>query len=389
MTLKVPDFDTYAVTSKPVALAINDAVLNVTWDDGHISQLPFIWLREYSPDPGTHNPATREQNLTVNELPRHLSIEAADITVDGAIALTWQPENLRVTYHPGWLRAHCPQRPQPNYVLPERVLWTAANLGQPPTFKGSEIEHASEFSGFVEALHTHGMGLIRGLDVEETMLEAVVERIGPIRTSNFGRIFEVKLIPGSNSNAYTAQPLRAHTDLATHEYHPGLQFFFCMENSVDGGISVLTDGFAVAAKIREDHPAAYRFLTEVAVPFVNRDKDTEYRTEVPLLETDRAGNLTTVRFTYWLRDTMHGDVDTLNQYYEALSLYHHYADDEAFQIRVQLQPGDLLGIDNRRTLHGRTGFDERSGSRWLRGCYMEREEVESRLRILDRQRRAG
>lgn len=87
---------------------------------------------------------------------------------------------------------------------------------------------------------------------------------------------------------------------------------------------VLSDGFAIAAKIREDHPAAYRFLTEVAVPFLNRDKDTEYRTEVPLLETDRAGNLSTVRFTYWLR-----------------------------------------------------------------GCYMERGEVESRLRILDRQRRAG
>ena len=42
MTLTVPDFDTYAVTSKPVALAINDTVLNVTWDDGHISQLPFL-----------------------------------------------------------------------------------------------------------------------------------------------------------------------------------------------------------------------------------------------------------------------------------------------------------------------------------------------------------
>ena len=88
MTLTVPDFDTYAVTSKPVALAIDDTVLNVTWDDGHISQLP--------------------------------------------------------------------------------------------TFKGSEFEHASEFSVFVEALHTHGMGLITGLDVDETMLEAVVERIGPI-----------------------------------------------------------------------------------------------------------------------------------------------------------------------------------------------------------------
>ena len=35
-------------------------------------------------------------------------------------------------------------------------------------------------------------------------------------------------------------------------------------------------------------------------------------------------------------------------------------------------------------LHGRTAFDTGSGRRWLRGCYGEREELESSLRMLAR-----
>ena len=35
-----------------------------------------------------------------------------------------------------------------------------------------------------------------------------------------------------------------------------------------------------------------------------------------------------------------------------------------------------------------SGFDPGAGKRWLRGCYLEREELVSRLRIIARRRRA-
>ena len=44
-------------------------------------------------------------------------------------------------------------------------------------------------------------------------------------------------------------------------------------------------------------------------------------------------------------------------------------------------------FDNRRMLHGRSAFDPSSGRRWPRGCYSEREELESRLRMLHRAER--
>ena len=48
----------------------------------------------------------------------------------------------------------------------------------------------------------------------------------------------------------------------------------------------------------------------------------------------------------------------------------------------------MICFDNRRVLHERTSFDTASGGRWLRGCYMEREELWSGLRIATRAKRA-
>ncbi|MBT3830363.1 MAG: DUF971 domain-containing protein [Gammaproteobacteria bacterium] len=387
----VPDFDIYAIDHLPEKLIVAEQRLIITWDDGKISHYPFVWLREYSPDAGTFNDITREQNIAVTDLPDKLNISSTEIGADGSVIVNWQPENLDSRYHPGWLRAHCPSNPKPNFELPKRTLWTATRTAAsqtfPPTFSGAQIDTDKEFSEWLGALHSSGVAVITDLPIAPEALEKVVDRIGPIRTSNFGRIFDVELKAETNSNAYTSQPLRAHTDLATREYQPGLQFFFCMENSVSGGETILTDGLAVAEKIRTDHPDEYAFLTEQPIPFVNTDRDSEYRYEVPILETDHHGDITTVRFTYWLRAPMTGDLATLDNLYSALRLFHHYADHEDYQLRFPLKPGDLIGVDNRRVLHGRTGFAPDAGHRWLRGCYMEREELESRLRVLDRQRR--
>jgi gamma-butyrobetaine dioxygenase len=56
---------------------------------------------------------------------------------------------------------------------------------------------------------------------------------------------------------------------------------------------------------------------------------------------------------------------------------------ETYQLRLQLGAGDLYMVDNRRVLHGRTGFTG-AGSRHLQSCYIERDEVLSRLAVISR-----
>ncbi|MCE2482674.1 MAG: TauD/TfdA family dioxygenase [Alphaproteobacteria bacterium] len=48
--------------------------------------------------------------------------------------------------------------------------------------------------------------------------------------------------------------------------------------------------------------------------------------------------------------------------------------------------GEVVGFDNSRVLHGRTALDESGGRRHLRGTYIDRDELLSRIRMLERRR---
>ena len=53
-------------------------------------------------------------------------------------------------------------------------------------------------------------------------------------------------------------------------------------------------------------------------------------------------------------------------------------------IHCMLAPGEMAMFDNTRVLHGRTAFDPSSGDRHLRGYYIEKNEIDSRIRVLSR-----
>jgi gamma-butyrobetaine dioxygenase len=55
-----------------------------------------------------------------------------------------------------------------------------------------------------------------------------------------------------------------------------------------------------------------------------------------------------------------------------------------FQIAYRLKAGEMAVFDNRRVLHGRQSFNPNTGLRHLRGCYVDRGEFQSRIRVLSR-----
>ena len=387
--LVVPDFDSYPVKHQLREAAIFDGGLALTWDDGMSNRVPYIWLREFSPDSGTFHTVTREQRIALTDIPRDLAAGEIRIMQDGFLEVDWEPEGLHSRYHPGWLRASLEASNNPLDTLPERKLWSTP-VPEPVWLEGAAVYAGDEdaLRIWLETVQRDGVGLLNGLPPEPAVIPAIVERIGPVRPSNFGATFEVKSLPGANSNAYTAIPLAVHSDLATREYIPGLQFLFCLENSAVGGESLLVDGFSVAQQLRDESAEFFHVLSTLPVPFGTKDREFDHRFCAPVLEHNAAGELTTVRHTYWLRTPMHGDFDTLDTFYSAYRRFQELCNDPANQMRFRLSPGELMAFDNRRLLHGRAGFDPDSGSRLLRGCYGEREELESRLRILYRAQRA-
>ena len=69
-------------------------------------------------------------------------------------------------------------------------------------------------------------------------------------------------------------------------------------------------------------------------------------------------------------------------YYKAYRKFMAATRDPADTIAFKLNAGDMVVFDNRRVLHGRQAFNPATGHRLLRGFYIDRGEIDSRIRKL-------
>lgn len=125
--LIIPDFDTYPITHALRSASVIDGGVTVHWDDGIENRLPGLWLREFSPDASTVHSVTREQIVTLTDIPADVTAAEVSVTEDGYLRVHWMPEGLESHYHPGWLRTHRPDMDDPIFKLPERQLWRNAS----------------------------------------------------------------------------------------------------------------------------------------------------------------------------------------------------------------------------------------------------------------------
>lgn len=384
----LPDFDAYPIQHRITVANARGRGVSVRWSDGLQSTYHVYMLRENASDPVTTHPITREQAVQLIDLPEDLTALAAEPDEVGGLWVRWSTGG-ESRFHPGWLRAYASNAPEDLYALPNRILWDVGLQSNLPVFDGPTVlEGGTEFGRWMIALHVHGVAILEGLADSPDVIETVPARIGQIRPTNFGSVFDVKSKVTADSNAYTSMTLPVHSDLCTREYVPGLQFLHCLRNEAIGGESQLVDGFKLAEYIRETDPDAFDALSSLPVGYYNKAADTDYRWDAPMLQLDDAGNLREVRWSPWLRTPLTLPFEAAERLYRALRVAFRLGEDARFQIQVKLKPGDLLGFDNRRVLHGRNGYDPRTGERWLRGCYVEREELLSRIRINARKLRA-
>ena len=376
-----PDFAPH-VSDVPFAQTAADGDwLDLVWQDGLTWRVYGMFLRENEVIPGIISPITRERELEIDAMPKTATLAAANI-IGGDLAVTWD-DGATSLISGAWLRDMAKGLWRPEAHLPDMTPWTTGDLTEPPSFDGPAFLSGA-MGEPLTALWRYGLARLRGLPTDQGTVQRVAEAIGTVRNSNFGFLFSVETKPDPDSNAYRAVPLDAHTDLATRELQPGFQLLHCRQNTATGGESTMVDGFAVAEAIRADDPDAYQALTTLNWVFTNRHRDSDYRWSGPIIETNAAGGPFEIRNTGFLRffpDMPDADIPRA---YAALRRFTELCRSPAYRMATPFAPGDLVIFDNRRVLHGRASFDPQSGVRQLEGCYLDRDEVASRLRILAR-----
>ena len=360
--------------------------ITLHWDDGRMSTFHAMWLRDNCPCSECRHPQALERTFKFIDHPEP-EIQTASMPAADCVEVRFAgPKDVHVArFAAGWLRHHCYSADARREHQPKPRLWDASAIKNLPVVQFSDYMNTdSGLRVWLEALCSWGIVLLRGAPADPGKLLDVAHRIGPVRSSNFGEYYDVVSMPNPNAVAYTSMALELHTDLANWRFPPDHQLLFCVKNDVVGGGSVLADGFQVAEDLRRQEPEAFRLLASHPLDFRFHDQSCDIAASAPTISLDAAGTIKRIRFNNWLRSTMSVPSEVVGPLYEALRLFWSRLRDPRYHLTIRLQPGDLFTYDNNRVLHGRESFDPNTGHRHLQGCYINHEDVLSKLALLDR-----
>ncbi|MEB2649862.1 gamma-butyrobetaine dioxygenase [Pseudomonas siliginis] len=381
----VADFRTYPLISALGGVqGLADRVV-IEWADGRVSPFHHVWLRDNCPCDQCVYSVTREQVFESVDAAEDLQPLATRIDTDGCLRIDWQDGHLS-RFDPGWLRAHAyddESRAERLAGKPQPRLWHS-DLQLPVFDYTALMNDNAALLQWLLAVRDIGLTQVRGVPTEPGSLKLIAQRISFIRESNFGVLFNVQSKADADSNAYTAFNLPLHTDLPTRELQPGLQFLHCLVNDAEGGESIFVDGFAIADALRLEDPQLFEALCEIPVEFRNKDRHSDYRCLAPIIALDALGRVTEIRMANFLRGAFDTSVAQMPLLYRAYRRLIAMTREPRFRLMQRLKPGELWCFDNRRTLHARNAFDPATGARHFQGCYVDRDELLSRILVLQR-----
>ena len=339
-----------------------------------------LWLRERCSDAANLDPVTQQRLFNPADLDPNICIIA--VSEDGE-------DRFAVHFSDGacgsFSGAHMVAELHSDSTGfdPAPIGWTAAAARPADIDWHSCTDDAVRFTALHDFL-VYGYVVLRGVPSVPGSVLQVARRFGFPRETNFGLLFDVRSVPAASDLAYTSLPLDPHTDNPYRAPVPGIQLLHCLANETPGGLSTLVDGLAIAQALQASDPAAFECLSHIAVRFSYVDAETDLVASAPLIELDASGQFAAIHYSPRLDFVPLLPPADLGQFYAARRLLHGMLKSSEFERRFKLADGDLMMFDNRRLLHGRTGFDPQAGLRHLQGCYIDADGPRSQYRVLRR-----
>ncbi|GJJ13052.1 hypothetical protein Clacol_007301 [Clathrus columnatus] len=239
----------------------------------------------------------------------------------------------------------------------------------------------------------YGLVFLTGVPIDKTDdLHCEVRRMGEIfgriRETFYGQVWDVISVRNSTNIANTNLDLGLHMDLLYFQHPPRYQILHCLRNKVEGGTSYFVDAIRSAEILRVEKPEYFKVLTRVPVPYHYINDGHHLHNHHPVIQLSQTdeSNIEYINYSPPFQAPLL--VDTPPEFYHALHRFSELLDTEADTYRHTLQEGEAVVFDNRRVLHARTEFNEKEAvpegeaSRWLKGCYLEADDILDRQRIL-------
>lgn len=346
-----------------------------------------IWLRDNAWDEATRSAGNGQRLITLGDIPADTRISAARGEA-GQLHVTFQPEGKTIAYDLGWLADHAydaaPRR-APGWTDAAVETWDSSLGDRAPVADFGAVSRDPEaLRDWLAGIRRFGFGRLVGGSVENGALFQVAALFGYVRETNYGRHFEVRTEVNPSNLAYTGLGLQAHTDNPYRDPVPTLQILYCLENSAEGGENMVVDGFRAAERLRQENPDGFDLLTRYCAKFEYAGSaGVCLRSRRPMIELAPDGEMIAIRFNNRSAAAI-TDVpyEHMADYYAAYRRLGELIDDTSMEVTFKLSPGESFLVDNTRVLHARKGYSG-AGSRWLQGCYADKDELLSTLAALE------
>ncbi len=378
------------MTLETANIAEGGKTLSLQWTDGQTTRFHAIWLRDNALDPQTRSEGNGQRLITILDIPVETTIGSAKVNDHGDLTVTFLPEDKEVIYPAEWLSHH-------NYdsISDLEQGWTGDNIktwdsglnNTIPTIDYAQAEaKGQELGAWLGAVESYGFAVMTGLSTKSGTLIDIAELFGHVRETNYGRFFEVRSEINPVNLAYTGLGLQAHTDNPYRDPVPTLQLLACLENSADGGDSIVVDGFKAAEVLRKESPESFDLLAGYPVRFEYAGSDgVRLRAKRPTIELGPDGEMLSIRFNNRSSapfiDIPFEDMD---RFYTAYRKLAEIIERPEMEVSFMMEPGDLFIVDNTRVMHARKGFSG-AGTRWLQGCYADKDGLLSTLASIKEQ----
>jgi len=344
------------------------------------------WLRDNCRCAACRHPGNGQKLYAIGDLPDGLHVVTAVMDNDQGLQVRWSDGHVS-SYAPAWLRDHALSDAARTARRRTATLWTRDLLARLPMVDWPALlaDPVAELA-WLEQYAALGFGLLRHVPCEPGMVAQVGDRLGFVRITNYGRLFDVKSVPNPTNLAYTAVGLGVHSDNPYRHPSPGVQLLHCLESEAPGGDTLLVDGFHAADILRREDPAAFALLCRIPMNFRYADASTELQARQTLISADMDGRVCAVHFNNRSADWLDAPAAEALPWYQAYRAFAHILKRPELELVFRLDPGDCVVMQNDRTLHGRTAFDPGRGRRHLQGCYIDGDAMESRRLVLRRTR---
>lgn len=169
-----------------------------------------------------------------------------------------------------------------------------------------------------------------------------------------------------------------------------MQLLHGIQKADVGDGSYLVDARAAALFLKSTNPWAFDMLSTIYIKFHRKQKNFEAVTHFPIFQT-YGGHVLQIRYSYFtmvgfssmfsLSHSLNSNIkmtqapfrvpfDWMLLWYEACNMFAKILQDDKYQFRFILDPGDYVLSSNRTMVHAREAL---SGPRWVRGVYFDQE----------------